>query len=89
MASWILIRSFVITVPDPDPYYLSKIQRKFRKKFIIYNVLLFNKYLFDNILFVNENKNLQVECEFGGIRKELSSRIQIRIRNSGLRMRGS
>jgi hypothetical protein len=81
MTSLIRIRSFVITDPDPAPYYLSKIQRKFRKKFIF---LMFycsiGRYLFDNMLFVNENKNVQVASGSGGIRKELASRIQIRIR---------
>jgi hypothetical protein len=50
-------------VPDPDPYYLSKIRINLRKKFNILSYLMIN-YLFDNIFFINVRNNVQI-CDSG------------------------
>jgi hypothetical protein len=77
-ASWILIRSFVITDPVPGSSSGSEsgsllfVQegRNLDKSAIFYHILWFNNS-FDNILFSNGHKNVQVGSG-------------IRIRNSGI-----
>ncbi len=87
---WIRVHKFWITdaypVPDPDPYYLSKILRNFKRKgkyFQIFNDLL----LTWQIIFFMRRKNVQVGSWSGRIRNSLAS--WLLIRNSGLQLHGS